>query len=589
MPQPVYYSIISGMITAIFFACSASVQASELTASVDRNIISSQETLTLMIELSEQALLSEPDFSSLEKDFEILSTSKSSNINFINGKFNGVTQWKMELLPKKSGKLIIPALAFNKLKSKPIEITVTDTPTKTLNNQGHDDIFVETSVDKNSAYIQEQILFTVKLFHQSQQISNWSLSEPDISNAHVLKFDEDKQYYAMVKGIRYGILEKTYVIFPETSGSLILPTIRFSGMVSAGNSPRSRFSFNQGQRVIRDSNPIHLNIKPIPADFKGKYWLPATDVTLHESWSPDKMRLNAGEPITRTITINATAALGSHIPPINATFPASIKQYPDQADISEEIKNNGIIGKRIESTALIPLQKEELKLPPIRIPWWDTDEDKLKFATLPSRKLSIAAASNEINSATNQTLSEPQTSQATEAETPSQSITPKIPPAFNYWKVLALLSLLVNIIMLSALAYVLKIRWQDSKRQTNKNKSSHYKSQPNQLKMAKKQLMKDCIANDAKNARYSLIKWAQLYFQDDSLYSLDTIMLLFNDKELRKRIQQLENSLYGHSNTNRANEWKGEKLAAALKALPELTEKPKKKNEQLPDFYPISS
>ena len=349
-------------ITTILFMFSLSVSANDLTASVDRTTISIQDSFNLVVKLNEQALLSEPDFSKLDKQFLILSTSKSSNINLINGKLLGVTKWNFELSAKKTGKLTIPSFEFDKLKSKPISITVTDTPERISNTQSYADIFVETSVNKKSVYIQEQVLFTVKLFHQSHQISNWNLTEPEINDVFITKFEEPKQYHTTIEGVQYGVLERNYVIFPEKSGSLTLPSLRFNGVVSTPNSSRSRFNFNQGQRVIRDSNEIKLTIKPVPDSFTGKTWLPASNVTIEEIWSPNKKQLKVGEPITRTMILRAKGSLGSHLPGINASFPSSIKQYPDQVDILDTLKQDGVTGTRTESIALIPLKEEDLKL-----------------------------------------------------------------------------------------------------------------------------------------------------------------------------------------------------------------------------------
>ena len=558
--------------------------ASELSASVNRTTISIQETLTLTIELNEQSLMSEPDFSGLSKDFDILSTSKSSNINLINGKFKGTTQWNLELMPKRSGKLIIPSFKLNNIKSKTIIINVSETPIQSKSSQKHDDIFVETTASKNEVYIQEQLFFTVRLYHQSQQIRNWSLSEPNIKDAHVISYEEPKQYYAMVDGLRYGVLERNYVIFPEKSGSLLLPVIRFNGIVSEASSSRSRYNFNQGKRVIRDSKPININIKSVPDSFKGKVWFPASNVSIEDSWSPDKMRFDAGEPVTRTITVIANGALGSHIPPIVARYSQSIKQYPDQANISDELKTNGAVGKRIESTALIPLKQEEINLPTVRIPWWDTDEDKMKYATLSSRKLSVSAETPSINQAPVPLADEPSIQQHT--QTPSlPGASEKEENVFTIWQAISVGSLFFNLLLI----LFLFIFWQSNKKRddiSNQKRSQEKNSKKKQLKLIEKNILKACSSNDAKTARKNLIEWVQVFFDDQSLYSLDKVAERLDDENLIKCVHKLENSLYGHSGKL---DWNGENLAMALKGLPKINNKAKKGKSDLPEIYPISS
>jgi len=580
--QANYLSISIILVTTMLLTFSLSANANELTASVDRTTIALQDTLNLTVELSEQSLMSEPDFSELNKNFQILSTSKSSNINFVNGNYHGVTKWNFQLSAKKTGKLTIPSFKFNKLKSKPINITVTDTPTQTLNKQSFEDIFVETSVDKKSVYIQEQVFFTVKLFHQSQQINNWSLSEPEINDAFLVRYEEPKQYYTMLDGIRYGVLEKKYVIFPEKSGSLTLPVIRFNGVVNKANSSRSRFNFNQGQRVVRDSNAIKLKVKPIPDSFTGKTWLPASNVTIEETWSPDKKQLKVGEPITRTFTLKAKGSLGSLLPGINANFPKSIKQYPDQEDISDALEPDGISGTRIESIALIPLKEEDLKLPAIRIAWWDTDEDKLKYAFLASKKFGVSAA----DIPTTQTITPTSlNTDSTQQKPYSKGISQDTLDSLNTWKITGLLSMIMNIALLLVIVYLWLFSSSKGNTPDSKVKNSDT-SDTGHLKASQKLLFKACSENNAKATRQALITWAQAYFDDSSLYSLDRIILKFDNQELQKHIQQLEHALYGQKN---AKNWKGQKLSTALRAVPKKPKKEIKKNKELPDLYPISS
>jgi len=573
---------ISFFFAVILLIYPLSANASELTTSVDRTTISIQDTLNLTVELNEQALMSEPDFSELNKNFQILSTSKSSNINYVNGNYHGVTKWDFQLSAKKSGVLTIPSFKFNKLKSKAINITVTDSPSQALNTQSFEDIFVETSVDKKSAYIQEQVFFTVKLFHQSQQINNWSMTEPEIKDAFLIRYEEPKQYYTMLDGIRYGVLEKSYLIFPEKSGSLVLPSIRFNGVVSKPNSSRSRFNFNQGRRVVRDSNSIELTIKPIPESFTGKTWLPASNVTIDEAWSPDKKQLKVGEPITRTITLKAKGSMGSLLPGINANFPKSIKQYPDQADISDTLEPEGVSGTRIESIALIPLEEEDLKLPAIRLAWWDIDEDKLKYAFLASNNFSVSAADIP---ATQSPAPTPLNADSIQQKPYSKGISQDTADSLNTWKITSLLSLLMNIALLLAVVYLWISRTSKDDTSTSQHNNTEI-SDASQLKASLKLLFNACSENNAKAARQALIAWAQVYFDDRSLYSLDSIILKFNNKELRKRIRQLENSLYGQTS---AKNWKGQKLSDSIRAVPIKPKKENKKNKELPDLYPISS
>jgi hypothetical protein len=74
---------ITILLLVLLSLTSTSTFAASLTASVDRNQLGVGETLELRIKYDEQAS-SDPDFSPLEKDFEVLSKKKQKHFSYKN-------------------------------------------------------------------------------------------------------------------------------------------------------------------------------------------------------------------------------------------------------------------------------------------------------------------------------------------------------------------------------------------------------------------------------------------------------------------------------------------------------------------------
>ena len=74
-----------------------------LTATADRTVIDSNETLQLLVRLDSQALMGEPDFTVIESNFEILSTSRQQQYSRVNGQTQSFTDWNLLLAPKRTG------------------------------------------------------------------------------------------------------------------------------------------------------------------------------------------------------------------------------------------------------------------------------------------------------------------------------------------------------------------------------------------------------------------------------------------------------------------------------------------------------
>jgi hypothetical protein len=86
-------------------------QASGPTASLDRTTIGAGETVTLNIEVADDADPS-PDLAPLMQDFVVLGTSTSHNLSIINGRREAHTVLGVALRPRREGRLTVPSLVI---------------------------------------------------------------------------------------------------------------------------------------------------------------------------------------------------------------------------------------------------------------------------------------------------------------------------------------------------------------------------------------------------------------------------------------------------------------------------------------------
>ena len=233
--------------------------------------------------------------------------------------------------------------------------------------------------DKQTAYVQEQIIYTLRLY--TQGLINGELSDPASTDAIIEPFGEQKKYYRMAFNQRYEVVERQYLIFPQRSGTLTIGGQSFQGV-----------SLKQGRRTrIKDmSDSIELSIKPPASSFSGKNWLPATSLFLNEKWQGDIENLKVGDSITRKIELTALGLLGSALPPIKMDKNPLYKLYIDKP-LTESVQHEaGAQAKRTDSFAIVAIKDGEVSLDEIRIPWWDTVNDVERVAIIPARTISIA-------------------------------------------------------------------------------------------------------------------------------------------------------------------------------------------------------
>ncbi|MBT6245489.1 MAG: hypothetical protein HOI43_08760, partial [Gammaproteobacteria bacterium] len=120
-----------------------------ITATVDRNQISEFDLLNLTIRSSDSQTR-QPDFSALEKDFEIVNSQnlQNSSYTFINGQqtSRAYIDYTLKLRPKRTGKLEIPALTINNETTQPIPIRVIQ-QSNAMRQQMQEVLFFETELD----------------------------------------------------------------------------------------------------------------------------------------------------------------------------------------------------------------------------------------------------------------------------------------------------------------------------------------------------------------------------------------------------------------------------------------------------------
>ena len=75
--------------------------ATEVSAKVDRNQVGMYQTFNLIIIKEGSAGGAKPNLQPLQKDFEVLGTTASSQMKIVNGNMSQQTEWRGILSPKK--------------------------------------------------------------------------------------------------------------------------------------------------------------------------------------------------------------------------------------------------------------------------------------------------------------------------------------------------------------------------------------------------------------------------------------------------------------------------------------------------------
>ncbi|WP_454063804.1 BatD family protein [Candidatus Nitrospira salsa] len=572
----------------IMFGHVPSIWGQTVRAYVDRNPISVDETVRLIVEQQGSSSGDDPDHSLLKKDFDILGTSQSSQTSIINGQTSELRQWVTTLAPKRDGRITIPPITVGNQQSEALVLMVQQ-PSQGTSGAAEKDIFLEATVEPQEPYVQSQIVYTLRLYH-AVSILEGKIEDPQISQAVVERVGEDRSFDTVRNGRRYQVVERRYLVVPQASGSLKIPSVLFSGKIPDGRRSQSMFDdmfgnglgslgrrFQSAKLVRARSQEMTLKIQEIPSGMNSDTWLPAREFTLTETWSIDPLEVQVGEPVTRTVTMHAKGLTGEQLPELPLSGNDHVKVYPDQPTITTEFDGSWAVGRREQKLALVPTNPGHLTIPEIRIQWWNLEENRTEEAVLSARDVMVqgtssfpnkpAAIDHNVNSGLSQAVS-PSLSTGSNSSLQKEPENSFSSPMIGQWP--AMTSFMFALWLLTVVGW-----WYDRRKSRANWKTSTPRvgeQEHRSLREAREAVKKACLENSPDRTREALLKWASVKWENQGQHNLGSIARKLstqqqNPRDAQQAIWDLDRNLYAAQR----EEWDGKKfwntIAPAIQSL----------------------
>lgn len=546
--------------------------ADTLDAQLSRKKIADNETVHLTLTYTGDYKGDTPDFSSLEKDFKILGTSHSTQLSVINNVRTSTTRWSVSLIPKHRGDINIPGFTLGHAQSQPLNLHVSEY--SDTDPQGAlKEVFLRTSVNQAEPYLQSQVIYTLKVFYK-RNIQHPELTEPTTDNATIMLIGNDHNYSKVIDGEAYQVLERNYAIIPQKTGQINIqgPILKGSILETENVDSGVRQFFNsQWKRITIPSQPIELLVKPIPSTAKGTWWLPAKKLKIYEEWSEDLNNIETGQPITRTITIEAVGLMAEQLPEINVPILDNVNIYTDKPILEMDTDGSNILSTRIEKFAILAKQAGQIEFPAINIPWWDTTTNKPMVATIPKHTINISGE------AIQQTPMAP-----IKPTTTKQDFTEAYTPVTLDMNQVRDNSLWIYATVVLLFLWVTTIIYFKSREPKPKKGETLEDIKARRMYSKFKQA---CFNNDPVEAKDNLIGYLHSLHPDGSIRSLADIYRFNPSKEFRRATEELNEIIYADKDVD----WDGQAYFKLMKPCfkdikPGI--KPKDDGVELRELYP---
>lgn len=521
----------------MFLMLGSLAQAASFTARADRYQLQPGESLLLTLELDQPDYFVDPDIEPLQQDFELISSSHQPLIEE-NG--HAYSRWLLRLQPRREGNLTIPALRLGELLSAPLRIEVKTRATG--QPASLEPVYIDSSLDREELYVQAQAVLTVKIHHSIPLYSDGQLSPLTINGARVHSLGEPATYQQYIHGIRYGVIEMRYAIFPQSAGTLTIAPQTFAATLagddaSSINGPQLTAP---GRKIEVKSAQIPLVVKPPPPGFPANaIWLPARQLSLHQQLSPTDGSIHPDQVIERRLTLDIEGLPAGFLPALLPEHVTGFRTYSNPVEHAQKETATGMHTQTQEQQLLVALQAGTTELPALQLPWWNTESDTLEWATAPAQSLQVVSTGQ------------------------SENLTPHTTgESIRTWQLVSL--------TLALLCLLLAFLWRRARRLPAIIPPAPAARKSSRLL---EELKKACINSQPQQARTLLDQWLRQH--DYHLTSLAR-----TQPELQTAMRELNQALYSPSEQN----WDGDQLWHAVTLM--LERQQQNNSQQLPPLYP---
>lgn len=578
------------LLSAALFLLTAFPVRAELSVSVSKTALTEGESFQLRLRQDEGDI--KADISPVYKDFSLIGQQSSSQTTIINGKMSRKNELTLTLVPKTTGKVVLPSLSAGREKTKPITITVSEAGSSADGGRGAADgptVFVRAEIGGVKPYIAQQVPYTVKVYvPENVNLLEGAFLPPSADGVVVEQWGSGRRYTEKLDGKPYAVVEVSFLLFPQKTGKIALTPAGFRGVVSdpfaRGSADRTHFSFG-GFAMFGDERNILLRAKPVTLDVQPAAsdgdWLPATSVSVAEEVAPSSGEVAVGDTITRTVTVTAAGAKESQIP--DPVFPETdgFKQYPGQSEAGASVNDKGIVGVKTRQIVFMPTRAGTLTLPPLEYKWFDVGTGKPRKAVLPSRKVAVvqgegtpapqtAAASGPVpngEAAAAPAGDSPAGTEKREEKAPSGGL-----PAPVQFAAGALCGVLFGALCLFLCGG-----------RSGKGKAADRRDSDVSVRAAERALKEACAANDAVNAGKAFLTLMSAVYPDDPPSTLSVAADRIGDAALSAELAALNGAVW----SGKGGYERGGALWAAYKAAgAKIRKTVRRETGVLPPLYP---
>lgn len=262
--------------------------------------------------------------------------------------------------------------------------------------KGNDEIFLKASVSKTSAYEQEALVYTVKLYTTYEPIKFLGATAAPKFEGFVVEESKDissSLSFEQYNGKNYATaIIARYIIFPQKAGKL-----KIQGNTYTVSTDARQYYHDPFFQTLTVKRPIQLNVtpndlvidvrelpSPAPAGFSG---------------AVGQFRITSTLPTQKYLTNTAASIVYEvegtgnikyvKLPELSALYPEALEVYSPTSTVEDKVGATNVTGKVKFDYTFVPMETGSFNIPEVRFVYFNPSSGKYETSVAKGYRIEV--------------------------------------------------------------------------------------------------------------------------------------------------------------------------------------------------------
>ena len=350
-------------------------------------------------------------------------TGRSSQSTIVNGNFSHTTSvtYTMTLKAEKEGNFKFGPLTVDGIKSNTVSYSIgkKDTSLSQSGGQssssqddqngpkfigkGDDKLFLRANVSKTSAFEQEALVYTIKLYSSYAGVKFAGATSAPTFDGFVIeesKINTIQMDYETYNGKTYATAEiARYIIFPQTTGDLIVLgntyTISVNSQEYYKDPDWGHLTINRPVNLNVKPNDLIVKVKPLPSPRPANFSGGVGEFEIKSELQNSKLKTNHAASIVYSISGSGNLKY-LKLPDLNNIFPSQLEVYSPSVKENISVNSNNTVGDISFDYSFMPLEEGEYAIPSVELVYFNPSTGK--YETKQAKGYNVEVTKGEVSS-----------------------------------------------------------------------------------------------------------------------------------------------------------------------------------------------